>query len=139
MSTRVSRRQLALAALAPALPAAESGYKSALDNLESKVDLDTFDPVIYSRKRYDQMPLRLTFPGAKNAKQVEAWQKRLREKLFELVGPFPSPRDLLKPQTLEVRDFPNYRREKFVVETRPGVGLLGYLLTPKSGKGTANP
>lgn len=134
MPTRVSRRQLALAALAPALPAAESGYKSALDNLESKVDLDTFDPVIYSRKRYDQMPLRLTFPGAKNAKQVEAWQKRLREKLFELVGPFPSPRDLLKPQTLEVRDFPNYRREKFVIETRPGVGLLGYLLTPKSRK-----
>lgn len=130
----MSRRQLALAALTPALPAAEPVYKSALDGFESKVDEDSFDPVIYARKRYDQMPLRLTFPGAKNARQVEAWQKRLRETLFDLVGAFPHTRDLLKPQTLEVREFPAYRREKFVVETRPGVGLLGYLLTPKGGK-----
>ena len=36
--------------------------------------------------------------------------------------------------TLEFRDFPAYRREKFVIQSRPGVSVLGYLLTPKSGK-----
>ena len=40
----------------------------------------------------------------------------------------------LQPQTLEVKDYPGYRREKFVFESSPGVGVLGYLLTPKSGK-----
>jgi dienelactone hydrolase len=38
---------------------------------------------------------------------------------------------VLEWRILETRDFPAYKREKFVLETRPGVGLLGYLLTPK--------
>lgn len=131
MPNRLSRRQLALSPLAATSLAAQSpAYSGALDGLESKVDLAAFDPVVYARQRYEQMPLRLTFQ-AKTRKQAELWQKKLREKLFELVGPFPHPRDLLKPVTLETRDFPAYRREKFVVETRPGVALLGYLLTPK--------
>ena len=29
-----------------------------------------------------------------------------------------------------MREFPAYRREKFVFESRPGVVVLGYLLTP---------
>lgn len=37
--------------------------------------------------------------------------------------------------TLEVRDFPAYRREKFVIQTQPGVAQLGYLLTPKNAQG----
>src|ERR1019366_5852069 len=42
-------------------------------------------------------------------------------------------RTALQPQTLEVRDYPGYRREKFVIESAPGVAVLGYLLTPKAG------
>src|SRR5262249_6597241 len=38
----------------------------------------------------------------------------------------------LQPETLEVRDFPGYTREKFVFESRPGLAVLGYLLTPKT-------
>jgi dienelactone hydrolase len=40
----------------------------------------------------------------------------------------------MKPETLEVREFPRYRREKFVFESRPGMIVLGYLLTPTAGK-----
>ena len=71
----------------------------------------------------------MTF-SAQNRKQAEAWQKRLRAKLTELVGGFPAQRAALQPRTLETRDFPAYRREKFVFESRPGLFVLGYLLTP---------
>lgn len=137
MPNRLTRRQLAAGALGvaalPAAAATDKKYTGALDGVESKVDLPTFDTVAYSRLRYDQAPLSLTFK-AKNKKQAEAWQKQLRAKVFELVGPFPGQRELLNPQILETRDFPTYRREKFVIETRPGLSLLGYVLTPKNRK-----
>jgi dienelactone hydrolase len=45
------------------------------------------------------------------------------------LGGFPD-RTALHPHTLDVRDFPHYRREKFAFESRPGLGVVGYLLTP---------
>jgi len=113
--------------------AGASKYTGALDGFESKVPIDSFDPVAWTRKRYDEMPLRLTF-RAKSRKDAEAWQKKLRAKVIELIGGFPAQRTPLRPQTLETSDFPSYRREKFVIETRPGLAVLGYLLTPKNGK-----
>jgi dienelactone hydrolase len=86
--------------------------------------------VLYTRKLYESAPLRLTF-RAENRKQAEAWQKRLRPKIAELLGGFPVKGGALRAQTLEVRDFPAYRREKFVFESRPGLFVLGYLLTPR--------
>ena len=50
-----------------------------------------------------------------------------------MLGGFPE-KCPLQPQTLEVREFPGYRREKFVFQSRPGVSVLGYLLTPASAK-----
>jgi hypothetical protein len=38
---------------------------------------------------YESAPLRLTF-SAQSRKQAEAWQKKLRAKLIELLGPFPA-------------------------------------------------
>lgn len=55
----------------------------------------------------------------------------MRVKITELLGGFPAQRAPLQPRTLEVRDFPAYRREKFVFRSRPGVSVLGYLLTPR--------
>jgi dienelactone hydrolase len=72
--------------------------------------------------------LRLTF-RATNKTDAEVWQQQLRAKLKELVGGFPE-RIPLRPVSLDVREFPGYRREKFVFESRPGVAVLGYLLTP---------
>ena len=106
-------------------------YTGALDGFENKVDAGGFDPVLYTKKLHDEAPLRLTF-RASTRDEAEAWQVALRAKLTELVGGFPQERAPLRPETLEVRDFPAYRRERFVFESRPGVWVLGYLLTPKA-------
>lgn len=107
-------------------------YTGALDGFEGKVDLPAFDPVHFTDQLYQAAPLRMTFQ-AKTRKQAEQWQARLRAKLTELVGGFPEKRVPLAAETLEVREFPAYRREKFVFESRPGSFVLGYLLTPKAG------
>ena len=114
--------------------AAPAKYASALDGLENKVDVASFDPIAYTLKLHDEAPMKLAF-RATNRRQAEAWQKQLRPKIVELMAmPSEKERRPLQPQTLEVKEYPGYRREKFVFESRPGVGVLGYLLTPKAGK-----
>lgn len=127
----ISRRQLGLAALAPHALAKEARYTGPLDGLESKIDARSFDPVAWTRERWQAAPLRLTY-SPRSAKETIAWQKKLRAKLVELIGGFPSERVALHPLLLETRDFPGYRREKFVLTTRPGVSILVYQLTPRS-------
>lgn len=108
-------------------------YTGALDGAEAKVDLKNFDPVQFSRHLYESAPMRLTF-RAQTRKQAEAWQKKLHAKLVELLGPLPRSSPTLNAQTLDVREFPGYRREKIVFESSPGLHVLGYLLTPTDGK-----
>jgi dienelactone hydrolase len=133
----MTRRQLgklaAGAALLPKSPAATTEYTGALDGMEAKIDPASFDPVAFARKLYESAPLKMTF-RAQNRKQAEAWQKQLRAKVTELVGGFPPTHGALNAQTLEVRDFSAYRREKFIFESRPGLAVLGYLLTPADAK-----
>jgi hypothetical protein len=133
----MTRRDLGKLAVAMQVRAARADapnkYGGALDGFENKVDLAGFDPVIYSRKMHDSAPLQMTFK-AQNRRQAEQWQKRLRVKITELLGGFPAQRAPLEPQTLEVREFPGYRREKLVFQSRPGMWVLAYLLTPKAGK-----
>jgi len=138
MSAQLTRRELGLAGLGAAALASsaqaadpESTYAGALDSFGDKVELDTFDTVAWSQKRYADAPLQMTF-GATSRSEAQKWQKRLRKKVTELVGGFPSERGDLKSQTLEVKEYPGYRREKFVFESRPGLYVLGYLLTPKN-------
>src|SRR5260370_1474502 len=131
----MTRRDLAKlaagAAMAPQARLRAATYSGALD--EPKVDFKNFDPVAFSRHLYESAPLRLTF-RAQTRKQAEAWQKKLHAKLIELLGPFPASSPSLNSQTLEVREFPSYRREKFIFESSPGLHVLGYLLTPSSAK-----
>lgn len=134
----MTRRDLAkLAAGAALVPqshaAAAATYTGALDGSEAKLDLKNFDPVVFSRRLYESAPLRLTF-RAQTRKQAEAWQKKLRAKLVELLGPLPVSSPSLNAQTLEMREFPGYRREKFIFESSPGLNVLGYLLTPSGSK-----
>src|SRR5262249_48234467 len=133
MTRRDLARLAAGTALVPQAKLSAAAYTGALDGSESKVDLAKFDPVLFSRRLYESGPLRLTF-NAQNRKQAEAWQKKLRAKVVELVGPMPASSPSLNAQTLEVRDSPGYRREKFVFESSPGLYVLGYLLTPKDAK-----
>lgn len=132
----MTRRQLArLAAGAAGAPVAgaQARYTGALDGFEDKVNLAAFDPVRFTLDLYEKAPLRLTF-NARTRAQAQAWQRQLRARLTSLLGGFPETRPALEPRTLEVRDFPRYRREKFVFESRPGLAVLGYLLTPSAGK-----
>ena len=98
--------------------------------MEDKVNLVDFDPVAYTLERYRSAPLKLTFQSSTH-KEALLWQKKLRDRLVELMGGFPDRRTRLEARTLEVRDFPGYTREKFVFSSKPGVGVLGYLLLPK--------
>ena len=127
-SMSISRRELGLAALGtPGL--AQKTYTGPLQGLESQVDLAQFDPLAWLNRQYESAPLRLTF-RASNRRQAETWQSALRAKLVELVGGFPE-RHPLNPRTLEIREFPGYRREKLIFESRPGCGVFAYLLTPR--------
>jgi dienelactone hydrolase len=138
MSNPITRRQLAVGALGAAAlaqsarTATESTYTGALDGFQEKVELESFDSLSWTQKRYLEMPLKLTFRAA-NVRQAEQWQNRLREKVTELIGGFPAKRSPLNAETLEVREFPTYRREKFIFESRPGLFVLGYLLAPQKG------
>ncbi len=136
----MTRRELGILAAGGAafLPAAggaaqsdtQNKYGGPLEGFMDKVDSAVFDPVLYTRKLYESAPLRLTF-AAQNRDAAEAWQKQLRAKVTELVGGFPARQSAPLVQALETRDFPGYRREKFVFESRPGLWVLGYLLTPR--------
>ena len=138
MPSKLNRRQFGLAAAAlssaAASPAADALYTGALDGFEAKVSMPAFDPVAWSMERHARAPLALTYKPA-NKRATEAWQKKLRVKVQELIGGFPKDKSPLQPVTLEVRDFPNYRREKFVIQTQPGMAQLGYLLTPRNATG----
>jgi dienelactone hydrolase len=129
----MTRRNLALSALAlkaaarqePAKPA----YTGALDRFEGKYDPATMDSLAWTRKLWEQAPRKLRF-AASSRRDALRWQKRLRAKVTELLGGFPARRVPLNARTLEVRDFPKYRREAILFETRPGLSAFGYILTP---------
>jgi len=136
---KTTRRQFEKIAVAAAIAStvrkgkAAATYTGPLDGFENKVNVDDFDPVRYTLGLHDSAPLELAFkPGTR--RQTELWQKKLSAKLTELLGGFPRQRSPLNPKTLEVRDFPGYRREKFVFESRPGMPVLAYLLLPKAAR-----
>ncbi|MBL8229103.1 MAG: acetylxylan esterase [Bryobacterales bacterium] len=135
MPGKLTRRQVGLGAIgvsAFAQPAAK--YTGALDGFEGKVSPKDFDPVAWTQQRYAQAPMKLRFQAG-SAKQAEAWQKKLRPKVAELVGLAALDKsEALDAKILETREFPGYRREKFVFTSRPGLGVLGYILTPKNGQ-----
>ena len=118
-------------------PAASgSSYTGALTGVDQGIGDRGFDPVAFTRELYAAAPRRLRFQ-ARTRKEAEAWQGTLRAKLTELVGGFPAQRQPLRPVTLEKRTFPGYRREKIVFDSRPGVSVLAYVLTPNNVKSPA--
>jgi dienelactone hydrolase len=134
----MSRRQLGQMAVAltaagargaDAQPASPSSYTGPLTGVTNGLDDRHFDPVAYSRERYAAAPRRLRFQ-ARTTGQAEEWQKTLRAKIIDLLGGFPPPGSPLNPVTLETRQFPGYKREKIVFDSRPGVSVLAYLLLP---------
>src|SRR5690349_11913420 len=112
MESKFSRRELALGTLAGTMlaRAQESGQVKPANT--TSIDDPDLDPVRWTKLRYKDAPLRMTF-NASTRKEAEAWQKRLRAKVTELVGGFPERGPAPVAKTLEVREFPTYKREKF--------------------------
>lgn len=104
-------------------------YTGALQKFEGRYQPEQFDSLAWTRRRYEEMPRRLRFQ-ARNLREAQAWQRRLRAKLIELLGGFP-PRTPLRPEVLERREFRAYTRESILFESRPGLGVFGYFLIPK--------
>jgi dienelactone hydrolase len=138
--SHVTRRDLgrlaAALVAAPAVPAAgtqtpqpSSTYTGPLTGNERGLEDRRFDPVAVCRDLYASAPRRLRFQ-ARTRSEAEQWQRELAAKITELVGGFPTVRAPLRPQVLESRSFPAYRREKVVFDSRPGVSVLAYVLTP---------
>lgn len=127
----LSRRDLARLTAAAAMP--QSAYIGPLTGVSQGLEGRKFDPVAYTLEAYAAAPRRLRFQ-AQTRKQAEAWQKKLRAKLIELLGGFPATPAPLRPAVLETRDFPAYRREKVVFDSRPGMSVLAYVLLPKAAK-----
>jgi dienelactone hydrolase len=109
-----------------------SPYVGPLTGVASGLDDRRFDPVAFARDLYANAPRRLRFQ-ARTSRDAEAWQRELQEKTTELVGGFPAERSPLRPQIIETRSFPAYRREKVVFDSRAGVSVLAYVLTPSTG------
>ncbi|HMF94811.1 MAG TPA: alpha/beta hydrolase family protein [Vicinamibacterales bacterium] len=140
---KVTRRELgrvaAGLAAARALPAiageqtpAPAQYIGPLTGVERGLEDRRFDPVLFARDLYAAAPRQLRFQARTRA-EAERWQRMLHAKLTELVGGFPAERSPLRAQVIESRSFPAYRREKIVFDSRPGVSVLAYVLTPLRG------
>ena len=119
MALKLSRRELGMAALAGTMLAQAQEAKIE-DRLPDQLSDQALDPVYWTRMRHDSAPLRMAF-RAENRKQAEAWQKRLRGKLTDLLGGFPAAKSPLNARIVSVKEFPTYRRERFVFTSRLGV------------------
>src|SRR4051812_35514166 len=124
---KMSRRALAqlAAAAAAALNAQQSQtgeYAGPLSPAEQKAAGRDLDPLPYGLRLLDAAPRQLRF-SARTKPQAEQWQDQLRAKLTELLGGFPSEKAPLRPLLLETRDFPAYRREKILFDSRNGMSV----------------
>jgi len=143
MKKRLTRRELgrltaglvAANAVTPAAgaqtPAPASTYIGPLTGVDRGLEDRRFDPVAFARDLYAAAQRRLRFQARTRA-EAEAWQRELAAKLTDLVGGFPAARSPLRPHTIDVRSFPGYRREKVVFDSRDGVSVLAYVLTPSA-------
>jgi hypothetical protein len=131
MAAKMTRRNLGRAATAAMLV---GNVGTDVSSAERKTDSSAqeLDPVAWTLQQYQSAPLRLTFRATTQA-EAEQWQQQLRAKLTELLGGFPE-RNSLNVRTLEKRDLGGYTREKIWFESRPGNGVIIYLLTPAKSR-----
>lgn len=88
------------------------------------------DPQVYARKRFEGARPALAWKAGTTA-EMRAWQTKTRRKIRDLIGGVSVPRTPLRAAIHEVREFPQYRRETVRFESRPGLEVFAYLLTPE--------
>jgi dienelactone hydrolase len=137
---KISRRTLAKLASAAAAsgalhaqPVPPQDYTGPLTGFENKASGRGIDPLPHALRLVDDAPRRLRFSAKDRARATE-WQGQLRAKLTELLGGFPTQAQPLRPVTLETREFPRYRREKLIFDSRDGMSVLAYILIPSEAR-----
>jgi dienelactone hydrolase len=103
-------------------------YRGPLGN--SEVNDRQLDSLQFSLSSYASIKPSMSFTATSEAAARE-WQKRVRRKLIELLGGFPSTHAALQTQTLEKKKFNDYTREKIVFQSRDNLSVFGYLLLPE--------
>jgi len=97
---------------------------------ESEVNDRQLDSLEFSLSSYESIKPSMSF-SATNEAAARVWQKRVRRKLNELLGGFPSTRVALQARILEKKKFNNYTREKIILQSRDNLSVFGYLLLPE--------
>lgn len=98
-----------------------------------------FDTNVYVRNMETLVKREFDSRDIGSADGWEDWQRRFRSRLWDVSGL----RDIdranaelpLHPETVEVRQFPGYVREKGYVQSEPGIRIPFYLLLPKDRNG----
>ena len=133
------RQNLAATALAAsgladfeALSQANSSSQAAYHGPLSDFDVNDrqLDSLRFSLSSYESIKPSMSF-SATNEAAARLWQKRVRRKLTELLGGFPSIRSALQARTLETKRFSGYTREKIIFQSRDNLSVFGYLLLPE--------
>jgi dienelactone hydrolase len=120
---------LALAARPELAPAAQPGPPGPREIQEKMLSAGQLDTLAFSLEKYDETPQTLAFK-ARDRQAAEAWQPRLREKLMELLGGFPSERSPLQARVVDMVETPHYRRETVLFQSRPNLTVYAYFLMP---------
>src|SRR5438270_7556576 len=106
-------------------------YLSGIPDISS---METpMDPQVYIRGLIADLKQELPWER-RSIEMMRSWQSRLRAKVKACIGLPNEPPRPLQAQTHEVRDFPQYRRETVRFESRPGMEVFGYFLTPSGCK-----
>ena len=85
----------------------------------------------YLWQQYDAQPRALAF-RAQTRDEWRTWCDALRAQLTELLGGFPAERCALTAQIVEIVEEDEYRREKIVFYSEPGVAVPYYVLTRRN-------
>ncbi|PYT09853.1 MAG: acetylxylan esterase [Acidobacteria bacterium] len=97
---------------------------------DSDVTGRQLDSLQFSLSSYEGIEPSMSFT-ATNEAAARLWQKRVRRKLTELLGGFPSARVALQARIFEKKKFNSYTREKIVFQSRDNLSVFGYLLLPE--------
>jgi dienelactone hydrolase len=97
---------------------------------QTNPDSDRFDSLAFSQSRYREMTPQLSF-RAESDEEAEAWKRKAREKLLELLGPMPREVVPLELELGEVKAKDGYSRRTVTFATRPNMSAFGYILMPK--------
>ena len=87
----------------------------------------------FIKKLYQRTKPSLAFKEQKTKKEFCSWQKKLKDKIRELLGNWPEPADL-KPDLYSREEKGKYTREKWIIQSEKDCYVPLYLLIPKGIK-----